>query len=143
MEIKPTRTRIITAAVYAGLFLIGIAFIAYAEITQPPHESATLTIVAIIIKGQAAAIVAGGFAVAIEAGGYIVIIASVILDREREKAARQAARKAAREATIKATRKERKRFNEQNKAYYERMRAALDAGEDFNEPPPQFDTDDD
>ena len=131
IEIKPSRTRIITAAVYAGLFLIGIAFIAYAEITQPPHESATLTIVAIIIKGQAAAIVAGGFAVAIEAGGYIVIIASIILDREREKAARN------------AVSKERKRTNAQNKAYYERMRAALDAGEDFNEPPPQFGEDDD
>ena len=117
-EIKPSRTRIITAAVYAGLFLIGIALISYAEITQPPHESATLTIVAIIIKGQAAAIVAGGFAVAIEAGGYIVIIASIILEKEREKAYR--------------------RVNEQNKAYYKRMRAALDAGEDFNEPPPQF-----
>ena len=130
IEIKPSRTRIITAAVYAGLFLIGIAFIAYAEITQPPHESATLTIVAIIIKGQAAAIVAGGFAVAIEAGGYIVIIASIILDREREKAAN----KAASEATSAAY----KRANAQTKAYYERMRAALDAGEDFNEPPPYF-----
>ena len=72
-----------------------------------------------------------------------MIIASIILDREREKAARQAARKAAREATIKATRKERKHFNAQNKAYYNRMRAALDAGEDFTEPPPQFSTDDD
>ena len=121
-EIKPSRTRIITAAVYAGLFLIGIALIAYAEITQPPHESATLTIVAIIIKGQAAAIVAGGFAAALEAGGYIVIIASIILDREREK----------------AVSKEHKRVNEQIKAYHKRMRAALDAGEDFNEPPPQF-----
>ena len=131
IEIKPSRTRIITAAVYAGLFLIGIAFIAYAEITQPPHESATLTIVAIIIKGQAAAIVAGGFAVALEAGGYIVIIASIILDREREKAASN------------AVSKERKRANAQTKAYYERMRAALDAGEDFNEPPPQFGEDDD
>ena len=135
MEIKPTRTRIITAAVYASLFLIGIAFIAYAEITQPPHESATLTIVAIIIKGQAAAIVAGGFAVAIEAGGYIVIIASIILDREREKATNKAVRE--------TTRRERKLFNKQIKAYHARMRAALDAGEDFNEPPPQFDTDDD
>ena len=131
IEIKPSRTRIITAAVYAGLFLIGIALITYAEITQPPHESATLTIVAIIIKGQAAAIVAGGFAVAIEAGGYIVIIASIILDREREKAANN------------AVSKERKRINEQNKAYYKRMRAALDAGEDFNEPPPQFGKDED
>ena len=139
IEIKPSRTRIITAAVYAGLFLIGIALIAYAEITQPPHESATLTIVAIIIKGQAAAIVAGGFAVALEAGGYIVIIASIILDREREKAARQAATQAASEATSQAYRL----FNEQSKAYYERMRAALDAGEDFNEPPPQFGEDDD
>lgn len=125
IEIKPTRTRMITAAAYAGLFLLGIALIAYVEITQPPHESATLTIVAIIIKGQAAAIVAGGFAVALEAGGYIVIIASIILDKEREKAASKAYRRA----------------NEQNKAYYKRMRAALDAGEDFNEPPPQFGND--
>ena len=135
IEIKPSRTRIITAAVYAGLFLIGIAFIAYAEITQLPHESATLTIVAIIIKGQAAAIVAGGFAVAIEAGGYIVIIASIILDKEREKAANKAA--------IEATSTAYKRANEQVKAYHKRMRAALDAGEDFNEPPPQFGEDDD
>ena len=119
----------ITAAAYAGLFLLGIALIAYVEITQPPHESATLTIVAIIIKGQAAAIVAGGFAAALEAGGYIVIIASIILDKEREKAANKASSKAY------------KRANEQNKAYYKRMRAALDAGEDFNEPPPQFGND--
>ena len=55
-----------------------------------------------------------------------MIIASIILDREREK----------------AVSKERKRANEQNKAYYKRMRAALDAGEDFTEPPPQFGEDD-
>ena len=51
-----------------------------------------------------------------------MIIASLILDKEREKTASKAY----------------KRANEQNKAYYKRMRAALDAGEDFNEPPPQF-----
>ena len=62
-----------------------------------------------------------------------MIIANIILDREREKAARQA-RQAASEATSEVYR----RVNEQNKAYYKRMRAALDAGEDFNEPPPQF-----
>ena len=56
-----------------------------------------------------------------------MIIANIILDREREKAAS----------------KERKRVNAQTKAYYERMRAALDAGEDFNEPPPYFGEDDD
>ena len=28
--------------------------------------------------------------------------------------------------------------NRQNKAYFKRMRAALDAGEDFNEPRPRF-----
>lgn len=28
--------------------------------------------------------------------------------------------------------------DEQNAAYYRRMRAALDAGEPFNEPPPRF-----
>ena len=56
-----------------------------------------------------------------------MIIASIILDRAREK----------------AVSKERKRVNEQIKAYHKRMRAALDAGEDFNEPPPQFGEDDD
>ena len=55
-----------------------------------------------------------------------MIIASIILDREREKAASN------------AVSKERKRINAQTKAYYERMRAALDAGEDFTEPPPYF-----
>ena len=60
-----------------------------------------------------------------------MIIASIILDREREKAARE------------ATRKVHKLFNAQNKAYYNRMRAALDAGEDFTEPPPLFGEDDD
>ena len=55
-----------------------------------------------------------------------MIIASIILDREREKAASN------------AVSKEHKRVNEQIKAYHKRMRAALDAGEDFNEPPPQF-----
>ena len=59
-----------------------------------------------------------------------MIIANIILDREREKAARQAAS----EATSDAYR----RVNEQIKAYHDRMRAALDAGEDFTEPPPQF-----
>ena len=55
-----------------------------------------------------------------------MIIASLILDKEREKAANKASSQAY------------KRANEQSKAYYKRMRAALDAGEDFNEPPPQF-----
>ena len=64
-----------------------------------------------------------------------MIIASIILDREREKAVNKAAHE--------ATRKARKLFNAQTKAYYNRMRAALDAGEDFNEPPPQFGIDDD
>ncbi len=64
-----------------------------------------------------------------------MIIASIILDREREKAANKAAHEAKREVY--------KRANEQIKAYHARMRAALDAGEDFNEPPPQFSTDDD
>ena len=64
-----------------------------------------------------------------------MIIASIILDRERKKAANKAVREARREVY--------KLFNAQTKAYYNRMRAALDAGEDFTEPPPQFDEDDD
>ena len=34
-----------------------------------------------------------------------------------------------------------KDINRQNAAYFKRMRAALDAGEDFDEPPPKFGND--
>ena len=34
-----------------------------------------------------------------------------------------------------------KDINRQNDAYFKRMRAALEAGEDFNEPPPKFGND--
>ena len=53
---------------YTAIFLIGMAIITHQEIVQPPHQSVPLTIIQILIKGQAAALVAGGFAVSIETG---------------------------------------------------------------------------
>ena len=51
-----------------------------------------------------------------------MVIASYLLDKAREKGREEAYKDA----------------NRQNAAYYKRMRAALEAGEDFDEPPPTF-----
>ena len=51
---------------YTAIFLIGMSIIIHQEIVQPPYRSVPLTIIQILIKGQAADLVAGGFAVSIE-----------------------------------------------------------------------------
>ena len=53
-------------------------------------------------------------------------IASYLLDKVREKGRAKGRAEAYKDA------------NEQSAPYYKRMRAALDAGEDFSEPPPKF-----
>ena len=60
-------------------------------------------------------------------------IASYLLDKAREKGRA--------EGRVEGRAEAYKDINRQNDAYYKRMRAALDAGEDFNEPPPKFGND--
>ena len=126
--------RIISVAVFSVLFVLGMALVAWYEIGEVTHDTPLATIIFIIIKGQAVAVVSAGFAGVIEGGAYIVVIAHNIVQRGIEKG-RQEGRVEGRaegrdEAYEDAAR--------QNQAYYKRMREALDAGEDFNEPPPMF-----
>ena len=59
-----------------------------------------------------------------------MVIASYLLDKAHEKGYAEGYPQGSKEAY--------KDANRQNAAYYKRMRAALEAGEDFDEPPPRF-----
>ena len=61
-------------------------------------------------------------------------IASYLLDKAREKGRAEGRVEGRAEGRAEAY----KDINRQNYAYYKRMRAALEAGEDFDEPPPKF-----
>ena len=117
---------------YTAIFLIGMAIITHQEIVQPPHQSVPLTIIQILIKGQAAALVAGGFAVSIETGAYIMVLGAYLAKQQIERMNAKTRRKAQNEAYRHA--------NAEFAAYIRRMNAARDAGEPFNEPPPYFPT---
>ena len=123
--------KIITSMIaYTTVFLIGLTLITHQEITQSPHQGAIATIIQIILKGQAAAIIAGGVAISVETGAYIVVLATYLINKKREKAVA--------EGEIKGAAKAYERVNNELAAYHARMRAAVDAGEPFNEPPPHF-----
>ena len=59
-----------------------------------------------------------------------MLLAAHIIQKEQEKALAKGLEQGLDKAY--------KDADEQNEAYYRRMRAALDAGEPFNEPPPRF-----
>lgn len=131
--------KIITSMIaYTSVFIIGLTLIAHQEITQPPHEGIIPTIVQIILKGQAAAIIAGGVAISVETGAYIVVLATYLINKKREKAVAEGIA----QGEIKGAAKAYERVNNELAAYHARMRAAVDAGEPFNEPLPHFSQDD-
>ncbi len=139
---------IISMMAYTAIFLIGMALIAYNEITQPPHQGVIPTIIQILIKGQAAAIVAGGAAISVETGAYIVVLASYLINKinnEREKAVAQAVAEGRAEGIAEGKSQGKnmayQRANTEFAAYMQRMRAAQESGEPFNESPPYFPTD--
>ena len=116
------RTRIISLSAYSAMFALGMALTTWHELTMAQGRAPLEIIVAIIFNAQAVAVAAAGFAAIVETGGYIVLLAAHIIQKERDVARKEAYKDA----------------DEQIVAYYRRMRAALDAGEPFNEPPPRF-----
>lgn len=135
---------IISMIAYTAIFLTGMALIAYNEITQPPHQGVIATTIQILIKGQAAAIVAGGAAISIETGAYIMVLASYLINKinnDREKAVAQSRAEGIAEGKNQGKNMAYQRANTEFAAYMQRMRAAQESGEPFNESPPYFPTD--
>ena len=124
------RMRIISLSAYSALFALGMILTTWHELSMAQERAPLEIIVAIIINAQAVAVASAGFAAIMETGGYIVLLAAHIIQKERDEG-RKAGRDEGRDEAYKDA-------DEQNEAYYGRMRAALDAGEPFDEPPPRF-----
>ena len=107
-----------------------MALVTWYEIVEVTHDTPMATIIAIILAGQAVSVVSAGLAAVVEGGYYIMVIGQHLMQKEREKGVAEGRAMGIDEAYADAAR--------QNEAYYKRMRAALEAGEDFDEPPPMF-----
>ena len=130
--------RILSVVVFSVSFALGMALVTWYEITEVTHDTPLATIIAIIVKGQAVSVVSAGLAAVVEGGVYIVVIASYMVQRGVEKGREEGIAIGEAIGENKGRTEAYKDANEQNEAYYKRMRAALEAGEDFDEPPPTF-----
>lgn len=138
--------RIISVAVFSVSFMLGMALAAWYEIGEVTHDTPLATTIAIIVTGQSVAVVSAGFAAVVEGAYYIMVIAHHMVQRGVERG-RAEGRAEGREEGIsegivlgedKGRTEAYEDAARQNEAYYKRMREALDAGEDFKEPPPTF-----
>ena len=128
--LNPNRTRIISVIAYSVLFALGMTLTTWHELSMAQGRAPLEIIVAIIFNAQAVAVASAGGAAIVEAGGYLMLLAAHIIQKEQEKALAKGLEQGLDKAY--------KDADEQIVAYYERMRAALDAGEPFDEPPPRF-----
>ena len=140
--INPNRTRIVSVIAYSALFALGMTLTTWHELSMAQDRAPLEIIVAIIINAQAVAVASAGGAAIVEAGGYLMLLAAHIIQKEQEKALAKGLEQGLEQGIDKGRGEGReeayKDADEQIVAYYERMRAALDAGEPFNEPPPRF-----
>ena len=130
--------RIISVSVFSVSFILGMALAAWYQIGEVTHDTPLATTIAIIVTGQSVAVVSTGLAAVVEGGYYIMVIAHQMVQRGVERGRQEGIA----EGIVLGENKGRDAAYEdaanQNEAYYKRMREALEAGEDFDEPPPMF-----
>ena len=162
----PNWVRISSIMVFALSFVIGMALVSWYEIGEVKHDSALATTIAIIVKGQAVSVLSTALGGVIEGSAYIVVIATYIVQKNREEGhaegraeglaegLKQGRTEGLTEGLEQGIEKgrtegiERGRTegiaeayadaNAKNAAYFRRMKEALERGEDFDEPPPTF-----
>ena len=138
----PSWVRISSIVMFALSFVIGMALVSWYEIGEVQDDSALATTIAIIVKGQAVSVLSTALGGVIEGSAYIVVIATYIVQKNREEGhaegraeglaegLQQGRSEGIAEAYADA--------NAKNAAYFRRMKEALERGEDFDEPPPTF-----
>ena len=156
--VLPAWVRVISVAAFVVSFIGGMALVAWYEIAAATVGATLATTVAIISRGEAVSVVSAGIAGAFEGGAYIVVIAYEMVKRgfdrgydrghadgreEGKKEGRVEGKEEGREEGVELGVKRGQDLayadaDAQNLAYYQRMREALERGEDFDEPPPTF-----
>ena len=146
----PNWVRISSIMVFALSFVIGMALVSWYEIGEVQDDSALATTIAIIVKGQAVSVLSTALGGVIEGSTYIVVIATYIVQKNREEGHAEGRAeglaeglKRGRTEGIEQGRTEGiteayADANAKNAAYFRRMKDALERGEDFDEPPPTF-----
>ena len=118
--------RILSVAVFSVSFALGMALATWYEITEVTNDTPLATIIAIITVGQAVAVVSTGLAAVVEGGAYIVVIAHRMVQQGIERGKEEGREEAYEDV------------DKQLDAYFKRMDAAREKGEDFDEPRPRF-----
>ena len=138
----PSWVRISSIMVFALSFVIGMALVSWYEIGEVQHDTALATTIAIIVKGQAVSVLSTALGGVIEGSAYIVVIATYIVQKNREEGHAEGRAEGLAEG-LQRGRSEGiaeayADANAKNAAYFRRMKEALERGEDFDEPPPTF-----
>ena len=158
----PNWVRISSIMVFALSFVIGMALVSWYEIGEVQNDFALATTIAIIVKGQAVSVLSTALGGVIEGSAYIVVIATYIVQKNREEGHAEGLKQGRTEGLTEGLEQgiERGRTegiekgrtegrtegiaeayadaNAKNAAYFRRMKEALERGEDFDEPPPTF-----
>ena len=150
----PSWVRISSIVMFALSFVIGMALVSWYEIGEVQDDSALATTIAIIVKGQAVSVLSTALGGVIEGSAYIVVIATYIVQKNREEGHAEGLAEGLKQGHIQGLehgleqgRSEGRSegiaeayadANAKNAAYFRRMKEALERGEDFDEPPPTF-----
>ncbi len=130
--------RIISVAVFSVSFILGMVLVTWYEIAEVTHDTPLATIIDIIVTGQSVVVVSAGLAAVVEGAYYIMVIAYHMVQRGIEKGRQEGISEGIVLGENKGRTEAYDDANKQAADYYRRMREALEAGEDFNEPPPTF-----
>ena len=125
----PSWVRTISVALFVVSFIGGMALVSWYEVVQVRGDTLLATVVAIIVKGESVSVVSAAIAGAFEGGAFIVVIAYEMVKRGFDRGVARG--RALERADIK-----------RKLADYEKRRQEAHArGEEFNEPLPVFDDD--
>ena len=146
----PNWVRISSIMVFALSFVVGMALVSWYEIGEVQNDSALATTIAIIVKGQAVSVLSTALGGVIEGSAYIVVIATYIVQKNREEGhaegraeglaegLKQGRTEGIEQGRTEGITEAYADANAKNAAYFRRMKEALERGEDFDEPPPTF-----
>ena len=124
----PSWVRTISVILFVVSFIGGMALVSWYEAAQVRGDTVLATLVAIIVKGESVSVVSAAIGGAFEGGAFIVVIAYEMVKRGFDRGHAQGLAKGLAYARKVA-------------AYYERKQEAHERGEEFNEPLPMFEDD--
>ena len=127
----PRWVRIISVVLFVVSFIGGMALVSWYETAEVRNDTLLATLVAIIGRGESVSIVSAAITGAFEGGAFIVVIAYEMVKRGFDRGHAQ--------GVVEGRAQERAVIKKKLADYERRRQEAHARGEDFNEPLPTFD----